>query len=208
VDPVDGTKGFLRNQQYAVALALIVDGRVVLGVLGTPNLPVDGSDPTSEVGCVFVAERGQGAWQLPLGGDETAVRRIHVSEETDLAQASYAESYESSHSLHDFTERIAEELGMPGPPLRMDSQTKYAVVARGQAEVYLRLPQSSWVEQVWDHAAGSLIVEEAGGRVSDVHGRDLDFSTGRRLERNRGIVVAAAAVHAEVLAAAARVLED
>jgi 3'(2'), 5'-bisphosphate nucleotidase len=204
VDPVDGTKGFLRNQQYAVALALVVDGRVALGVLAAPNLAVDPADPGSPLGCVFIAERGAGAWQLPLDGDEGA-RRIHVSDVTDPRCARYAESYESGHSLQDVTARIAEELGMPGPPMRIDSQTKYAVVARGQAEVYLRLPQASWVEQSWDHAAGSLIVEEAGGRVSDVEGRDLDFSTGRRLERNRGLVVAGASLHAAVLAAAARV---
>ena len=88
----------------------------------------------------------------------------------------------------------------------MDSQAKYAVVARGQAEVYLRLPHGSYVEQVWDHAAGTIIVTEAGGRVSDVRGAPLDFSAGRRLERNRGVVVAPAALHAQVVAAAARVL--
>jgi 3'(2'), 5'-bisphosphate nucleotidase len=207
VDPVDGTKGFLRNQQYAVALALVEDGRVVLGVLASPNLPTNPADPASPVGCLFVAERGGGAWQLPLDGDGADAHPIHVSQISDLGSATYAESYESGHSSQDVSARIAEELGMPGPPMRLDSQTKYAVVARGEAEVYLRLPQASWVEQAWDHAAGSLIVEEAGGRVSDVQGRDLDFSTGRRLERNRGLVVAAASVHAEVLAAAARVLE-
>jgi len=45
IDPIDGTKGFLRGEQYAVALALIEDGRVVLGVLGCPNFPVDPNNP-------------------------------------------------------------------------------------------------------------------------------------------------------------------
>jgi len=209
IDPVDGTKGFLRNQQYAVALALVRDGQVVLGVLGCPNLTVEPADPASKVGAIFVAVRGGGAWQLPMDDDGELggeARRIHVSETTDLGEARYTESYESGHSAQNLAEVIAAELGMAADPLRIDSQAKYAVVARGQAEVYLRLPAGSYVEQVWDHAAGSIIVTEAGGCVSDVHGAPLDFSVGRRLERNRGVVAAPAALHAKVVAVAARVL--
>ena len=178
-------------------------------MLGCPNLVVNPADPASQVGAIFVAMRGGGAWQLPLEGDDDgdpAARRIHVSDVTDFGAARYTESYESGHSAQDVARVIAAELGMAAEPLRIDSQAKYAVVARGQAEVYLRLPASSYVEQVWDHAAGSIIVTEAGGCVSDVHGAPLDFSVGRRLERNRGVVVAPAALHAKVVAVAARAL--
>ena len=44
LDPIDGTKGFLRKGQYAVSLALVVDGRIEVGVLGCPNLPVSEAD--------------------------------------------------------------------------------------------------------------------------------------------------------------------
>lgn len=63
VDPIDGTKGFLRGEQYAVCLAFIVDARVQLGVIGCPNLPQDTANPASQKGCIFVAVRGQGAHQ-------------------------------------------------------------------------------------------------------------------------------------------------
>ena len=54
LDPIDGTKGFLRGDQYAVALGLIDDGEVILGVLGCPNLPnSDGSR-----GAIFSAVEG------------------------------------------------------------------------------------------------------------------------------------------------------
>ena len=60
LDPIDGTKGFLRGEQYAVSLALIVDGQITVAVLGCPNLPlVAGGDPAS--GSLFSAVRGQGA---------------------------------------------------------------------------------------------------------------------------------------------------
>ena len=66
LDPIDGTKGFLRGEQYAVCLALIVDARVQLGVIGCPNLLVDASKPDGPRGCLFVATRGQGAEQVRL----------------------------------------------------------------------------------------------------------------------------------------------
>jgi 3'(2'), 5'-bisphosphate nucleotidase len=86
--------------------------------------------------------------------------------------------------------------------VRLDSQAKYGVVARGDAAIYLRIPspkQPDYREKIWDHAAGALIVEEAGGRVTDALGADLDFSRGRRLENNRGIVASNGYLHAAVL---------
>lgn len=64
LDPIDGTKGFLRGEQYAVCLALVVDSKVQLGVMGCPNLPQDISKPDGPKGCLFVAVRGQGAHQV------------------------------------------------------------------------------------------------------------------------------------------------
>lgn len=64
LDPIDGTKGFLRGGQYAVCLGLIEDGQVVVGVMGCPNLPVDPKQPDGEKGALFVAVKGQGAFQV------------------------------------------------------------------------------------------------------------------------------------------------
>jgi 3'(2'), 5'-bisphosphate nucleotidase len=203
LDPVDGTKGFLRDEQYAVALALIEDGEVVLAAMGCPNLPHDGEPGEhGAVGCLFVAERGGGAWQLPLpAGMALAQRPIHAASPDSPALARYAESVESGHSNQSEAARVADALGIATQPLRLDSQAKYAVVARGDASIYLRLPHGEYRENVWDHAAGSLIVREAGGRVSDAEGRPLDFTTGRRLTANRGIVATAASIHDAVLEA-------
>ena len=69
------------------------------------------------------------------------------------------------------------------------------------------MPRGDYRENIWDHAAGLLIVEEAGGRVSDVEGKPFDLTTGRRMTRNRGAVVTAASIHDEVVAAVRGVLE-
>ncbi len=201
LDPVDGTKGFLRGGQYAVALALIEDGAVQLGVLGCPNLErADG-----RTGSIFVAQHGRGTWELALDGeaDET---RVRVAGICDPSQARYAESLEAAHSAQDEALLIAERLGITEPPLRLDSQVKYGLVARGDASVYLRIPRGGYVENIWDHAAGAIVVTEAGGIVTDVDGVPLDWTTGRRLDRNRGIIAAPAAIHGAVVAAARSVL--
>ncbi len=203
LDPIDGTKGFLRGEQYAVALALVQDGEPVLGVLGCPNLPLELDAPSGPRGCLLVAERGGGTVQRALdgGADNPAV----VARPATLADARFCESVEKAHSNQSAAGRVASALGITAPPVRVDSQCKYAIVARGDAAVYLRLPtRADYIEKVWDHAAGMLVVTEAGGRVTDVDGRPLDFSLGRLLERNRGVVATCGPFHADVLAAVAR----
>ncbi len=198
LDPIDGTKGFLRGDQYAVALALVADGSVVVGALGCPNLP----DPASAIGAggILSAIRGAGSVSHDLEGRLRG--SVQVDDVHDPSAAVVCESVEAAHAAHSIQARIACRLGVKAPPYRIDSQCKYAVVARGEASIYLRLPRdASYREKVWDHAAGSLIIEEAGGRVSDLDGRSLDFSQGRLLGAHRGIVATNGVIHNQVLAA-------
>lgn len=205
LDPIDGTKGFLRRGQYAVALALIEDGKVVLGVLGCPNLPpTPGGPPT---GCLVTARKGDGSRLQPLAGGEP--EPIAVSVDPDPSHASFLESVEAAHSAHGRHARIAHRLGITAPPVRMDSQCKYAALARGEGAIYLRLPrQPGYQEKIWDHAAGALAVTEAGGRVTDAHGRPLDFSRGRTLCANTGIIASNGPFHDRLLEAVAEVFPE
>jgi 3'(2'), 5'-bisphosphate nucleotidase len=204
LDPIDGTKGFLRREQYAVALALIERGEVELGVLACPNLPLDGA-----TGALFAALRGGPAWMGPLWDAGEPKREIRVGAITRAADARFCESVESEHSDQDESARVAALLGIRSEPYRIDSQCKYAAVARNDASIYLRLPtRADYREKIWDHAAGKLIVECAGGRVTDVDGRPLDFCHGRTLERNRGVVATSGAIHDEVVEAVRRVRSD
>jgi 3'(2'), 5'-bisphosphate nucleotidase len=203
LDPIDGTKGFLRGEQYAVALGLIEDGEVVVGALACPNLPLAGEG--SPLGALFSALRGAPARIHPLwtDGEGTPVR---VAAARTAAEARFCESVESSHSNQDESAEIAKALGIRTPPLRIDSQCKYAAVARGDASIYLRMPtRKDYREKIWDHAAGKLVVEAAGGRVTDIDGTPLDFTCGRALENNRGVVATSGAIHDEVIDAIRRV---
>ena len=218
LDPIDGTKGFLRGEQYAVCLALIVDGDVKVGVLGCPNLPVDDKAPLSaEVtesgpdknsrGVLFAASIGEGASSRPLGqGGLGEAKSIHMNN-PPLKDAKFCESVEAAHSSHSDQAQIAEKLGISQPSVRMDSQAKYGSIARGAGDLYLRLPaRADYQEKIWDHAAGDLIVREAQGIVTDANGNRLDFSQGRTLAKNKGVIAAPKQSHGTVLEAVKSVL--
>ena len=200
LDPIDGTKGFLRGDQYAIALALIEGGLVKLGVMACPNLYVDKDRPDGKRGCLFFAVRGKGSFQMDMDGGQK--QALSVSKVRDPSEASITESVEPDHADQLFHQRLAEKLNILKPPLRMDSQAKYGIVARGEATLYLRVPSPSeagYKEKIWDHAAGSIIAEEAGGKVTDTLGRPLDFSSGVKMEKNHGIVVSNGILHDVIL---------
>ncbi|MFV2072398.1 MAG: 3'(2'),5'-bisphosphate nucleotidase, partial [Thermoanaerobaculales bacterium] len=200
LDPIDGTKGFLRGDQYAIALALVDGGRPVVGTLGCPNLPVLQFGDAGDRGCLFTAVRGGGSTGKPL--DSGAEQPIQVDDIVDPAKAVVCESVVAAHAAHSVQARIAARLGITASPYRTDSQCKYAVLARGEASIYLRLPRdASYREKVWDHAAGVVVIEEAGGKVTDLEGAPLDFSQGRLLGNHRGIVATNGAIHEQVLEA-------
>jgi 3'(2'), 5'-bisphosphate nucleotidase len=205
LDPVDGTKGFLRGEQYAIALARLEHGRVTLGVLCGPNLSMNQSRPLDEAdarGVIYSAAAGFGAWEVAADDHLGDPHRIVLLPRKPGAAARICESVEKSHSKQSDTQRIVEALGEPYEPARLDSQCKYAVVARGQADAYLRLPTSAdYREKIWDHAAGMLVAAEAGAVVTDIAGRALDFTHGRTLKHNRGVVCAHPALHGRIIEA-------
>jgi 3'(2'), 5'-bisphosphate nucleotidase len=209
LDPIDGTKGFLRREQYAISLALVIEGQIQVALLGCPNLPPEAGSTGAgfteggfaRAGTLLYAVRGKGSWSLRLAGDGPP-RPVHASRQSDARLARFCESVEANHTAQGLSARVAAVLGMDREPLRLDSQAKYAVVARGEAEIYLRLPAKfGYKEKIWDHAGGVLIVEEAGGSVSDVMGRALEFNHGYELLANRGIVAANRELHPRVIAA-------
>lgn len=210
LDPVDGTKGFLRRGQYALALALIERGEVVLGVMGCPNLSPDPErsfdDPDPD-GLIYFATRGGGACAASASAELGAPQLVRVDAQPGdpSARLRVCESVESGHTKQDDTARIIDHLGGApglGAPARLDSQCKYAVVARGQADAYLRLPtKKGYVEKIWDHAAGMIIAQEAGAIVTDIDGKPLDFSRGATLSGNRGVVCAHPRWHGRIIEA-------
>ncbi|CAA0825113.1 PAP-specific phosphatase HAL2-like [Striga hermonthica] len=212
LDPIDGTLGFLRGDQYAVALSLIENGVPVVGVLGCPNYPVDKrwlgyssgyrrivsliASGSRDEGCVIYARRGGGgSWMQPLVGQGRELvwpgraSQVLVSRVDDPGLATLCEPVEKGNSSHSFMAGLAHSVGLRNQPLRVYSMVKYAAVARGDAEIFMKFARSGYKEKIWDHAAGVVIIQEAGGVVTDAGGRPLCFSKGKFLEGlDRGII--------------------
>ena len=205
LDPIDGTKGFLRSGQYAVALALIEDAQVQLGILGCPNLADSRREEFNGAGSLTAAQRGKGSWSIPLNGpggqalqDPWRYTRLQVSSCSDPRQVRLLRSFEAAHTNTGTINRLMEAMGIQAEAVRLDSQAKYALLAAGSGEVIIRLPPDEnpdYKEKIWDQAAGSLVVQEAGGKISDLQGKALDFNAGRTLNENRGVLATNGPLH-------------
>ncbi len=206
LDPIDGTKGFLRHEQYAFALGLIEDGVPVLGVLGCLHLTRGFEPEVGGPGSILFAQRGEGAYVLERNGG--TAERIYSSKVSNSAQARVLRSVEAGHTNAGHLEQIVEYLKIQANPVLMDSQAKYACLASGHAEVLLRLISAKmpdYKEKIWDQAAGSVVLQEAGGKITDLDGKPLDFSHGRTLRENRGICATNGLIHDEIIEAIAHV---
>lgn len=154
-------------------------------------------------GRLFYAVRGQGAFCGALKNfQKSTSKRIETEQNRESLCFRFTESIESAHGNHEQQDRIRRKLGINQPSIRVDSQVKYGLVASGQAALYLRLPNSSrkdYRENIWDHAPGAIIVEEAGGRVTDAHGKPLNYFQSEKMNENIGVVVSNGSIHQQVL---------
>ncbi len=207
LDPIDGTKGFVRGGHYAVALACIVRGRVTVGLLGCPQLAL--SDGGHEaVGSVVYAVRNGGAFQTPLAPGRES-KPLHVSSCREPREARILRSFEDAHIAVGPFQAIVRLLDIKAAPMPMDSQAKHAMIAAGRADVLMRIPATQDMrEKIWDQAAGAILIEEAGGRVTDLRGATLDFGTGRVLTSNHGVIASNGHLHDAVLHAVRGVMSS
>ena len=192
LDPVDGTKGFLRRMQYVTALALVVDGEVEIGVIGCPNLNPDFINKSTSFeinqqhenqGGMAFAGKGIGAWwQNFKTGSEIIPLRVSGEEKIDRVRI--VRSYEDAHTNSGQIEGFISKAGINVAPVRMDSQAKYVLLAGGFAELLLRLPPEDipdYHENIWDQAPAYRVILKSGGEMTDMLGRPLDFTTGVKL---------------------------
>ncbi|HNS97461.1 MAG TPA: 3'(2'),5'-bisphosphate nucleotidase CysQ [Polyangiaceae bacterium] len=190
VDPLDGTKEFIaRNGEFSTMIGLTVRGRPVLGVVAQPAF-----------GIIAVGVVGQGAWLLEPDGTKTPLR---VSEHKRVNACTVIVS--RSH-LSAPLQKIVKALA---PAARISCGSvgvKATRIAQRQADVYVN-PHQPGGAKLWDGCAPDAIVVAAGGKTSDLSGRDLDYST-TTLELVGGFVATNGHLHDEVLATARRVWEE
>ncbi|MEZ2575688.1 MULTISPECIES: 3'(2'),5'-bisphosphate nucleotidase CysQ [Buttiauxella] len=150
VDPLDGTKEFLkRNGEFTVNIALIENGKAVLGVVFAPVLNV-----------MYSAAEGK-AWKEENG----ARNQIHVRDARPplvVISRSHGDD-ELKEYLHQLGEHQTTSIG---------SSLKFCLVAEGQAQLYPRFGPTN----IWDTAAGHAVAAAAGAHVHDWQGKSLDYT--------------------------------
>lgn len=218
MDPIDGTAAFLKGEQYAVSLALIQDGKEVVGVLGCPNLNLQTGRVAESIvdkdglGIMLSATLSQGATIRSMNPSNLSSPSPlpHLSSPSSLAGLHFVDCAKSKTSRHDLIAALAAHFGAKFPNTDIfSSHMRYAALIVGGGDLQLRIPTGDSRMYLWDHAGAQLIFREVGGKVTDLDGREMDFGAGRDLrERNRGLVAVRGDVHAVVLEALTRIMEE
>ncbi len=200
IDPIDGTKGFIAQRHYAIACGVLIDGQVTDGIVAAPGYE-EGS------GALFYTQDGA-TWRAPLTEGDAV--KVTVSQRRKVREFIAVQSFERAHASKSRMGRAREYAGLSDVQiLELDSMEKYALVACGAADLYMRLPRadSSYAHKTWDHAAGVALVQGADGTVTDLDGSPLDFSQGETLP-NAGMIISNGQRHARVVTAVQRVMEE
>jgi 3'(2'), 5'-bisphosphate nucleotidase len=178
VDPIDGTRGFARkNGEFSVMIAFVEEGRIAAGVVLEP----------AKNRCTY-ATHGQGCWRCD-DGEPVACR---VTATVDLATAVMVQS----HSRKPGAPSRMEQAVRPGRVVETYSAgIKLAMVARGEVDLYV----NDYTQfHDWDIAAGHILVAEAGGTVTGLHGQELHYGLPDAWQRF-GLLGSNGQVHAAAL---------
>ena len=184
VDPIDGTKGFQKNLSYAVGIGFMNNSELIAAAIGIPNYNEKGS-------ALFIAEKNQGA-RVSYGGEDFIP--ISVTDKKDIKKAKMC------HSLHYDEPWVMEfaEIAEVRNYIQMDSMAKFCMVADGTADLYIK-PMDENRSFSWDFLPGILIVNEAGGIVSDLKGNNIKFNNEKCIITAPGLVASNGFLHEEIL---------
>jgi len=186
VDSLDGTKDFVeKSGDFAIMIALIENNYPVLGVVYKPMENM-----------LYYAIRNQGAFVEKNGEAE----QIKVSTEDNISQL---KSIISNFHLEEKEVALRQELGMSEPIKSGSAGLKMGLIAEGKAHLYFKTTNRTGE---WDTAPGVIIVEEAGGKVTDIHGDKLQFKK-EGPYNDRGFIISNGSRHDEIVAGLAKILD-
>jgi 3'(2'), 5'-bisphosphate nucleotidase len=179
VDPIDGTKDFIAGRPgFSVMIGRLLGGQPVLGVVYVPS-----------TGELYLAEAGAGAFRVCPGG---APERLHVSSVADLQQARMVSS--ASHR-DQVVDQVREAAGIQSEMRIGSVGTKLSLIAAGERDLYINpLPRT----KLWDTCAPTVILHEAGGRLTDLLGEPLVYD-GAELGHRRGLLASNGLLHEQAL---------
>ncbi|WP_213318085.1 inositol monophosphatase family protein [Chlamydiifrater volucris] len=197
IDPIDGTSGFIKNQSFSVVVSLIIDGEPCISVIACSDPNIRKQNPLQPY-LVFSARKNHGSFSLCISKKSISYQKISTA--TALTHRFCEAPMAAYNQQHLITKRLSEILPSRPKPIRIDSQYKYACVASGKVDFFLRVPHIKTQASPWDHIPGALLTEEAGGIVSDLLGNPLKMRTPLQLENQEAIIAASNPnIHDEVL---------
>ena len=177
VDPLDGTSDFIdRTGEFTVMIALVWDGKPVLGVINWP----DGKK-------LYVAQKGKGAFRLV----NNVWEKISVSSTSELKSS---KAVGSRHHLSDKEKALIEKLEIP-EFTSIGSSLKVCKISSGEADEYFTYTNKM---SEWDSAASNCIVTEAGGKMTDMFGNNITYNN-KDIKHQNGILVSNGILHEKIL---------
>ncbi|XP_024631860.1 putative PAP-specific phosphatase, mitochondrial isoform X2 [Medicago truncatula] len=227
LDPIDGTRGFLKDNKalYVVGLALVVEGEIAIGVMGCPNWQEDlskkpsaemeeGKEALPESGIMMIAHKGYGTWTKKLNSNPKSAgvwTRCVVDRFDMVHKARFcipdSQSWESLplSSIFNATSN-ANDVGSSQIVLVAaccGSLCKYLMVASGRASVFIQRAKETTTIKAWDHAVGMICVHEAGGKVTDWEGIEIDLAEDQPSRRiifpSGGVLVTNGNLHDQIV---------
>jgi 3'(2'), 5'-bisphosphate nucleotidase len=188
IDPLDGTTGFIDgNGDFAVQIGLTENGECVLGVVYQPL-----------TGVLYRAVRGGGAW---VERPEAEPERARVSNRIDLSTMRLAASRSHRSPRMD---KVVQKFGVKQEVRRGSVGIKVGLIVEEQCDLYVHLSPRT---KQWDTCAPEIILQEAGGKLTDLFGRPLRYNSPEVQNRN-GIVASNGVAHQEVIDALGPLLAD
>jgi 3'(2'), 5'-bisphosphate nucleotidase len=185
VDPIDGTKDFIRGEDgYSVMIGLVIAGKPTVGVVYQPAID-------------------RLYYGTPDGAHVTYQGETRVLAVSPVAAAADARLVVSKSHRSPDIDRVKRELGI-GDEQNMGSVgVKLCVIASGGRDLYVN-PQTK--TKAWDTCAPEAILVPAGGRLSDLFGNPMDYT--RELGHHRGLVASNGRIHGEVVAKLSALFAD
>lgn len=179
IDPIDGTLGFIENRDdFAVQIGLAENGKSILGVVFQPVENV-----------LYFASEDAGAFRVEANGE---ILRLRVSEKTDLSKMNLAVSYNHPSPR---MKLVKAQLGIGKETRRGSVGIKVGLLATRECDLYIHLSNRT---KYWDTCAPQIILEEAGGRFTDIFGEDYRYDE-PDVQNHNGLIASNGISHEAVL---------
>ncbi|MFX1273661.1 MAG: inositol monophosphatase family protein [Promethearchaeota archaeon] len=184
IDPIDGTEGFSSGLVYAIGVSFMIDNDPRMCVIGVPRY-------NDRSNTIFIAEKEKGAY-CSISGSK--FKSIQVNQQDDLNQIKMC------HSLHydePWVVKFAKKIGFK-ELIQIDSMAKFCMVADGKADLYIK-PIDKNHSFSWDFAPGYLLMKEAGGKITDLNGKELQFNAEHMICNTPGLIASNGEIHDLIL---------